>query len=315
MPYIFGPLSITGSTVTISGSISTAPASGSSTTTVGPFIVSGSTTTLTGSLLISGSTTQTGNNTLIGNTVLSGSINVSGSTTLNGTTRFYGTHTLSGSNTITGNTTLSGSIEVSGSSNFHNSLFIVTGSTFIKGVTQISGSTGITGSFDVVNGNINIVSGSSFQRWGNKLFNYGGFSSTETQSGSANVSQSFTYNTTDTSNGITFTSGSRIVLENIGIYNLQFSAQVVDTGAGNSTIHIWLKKNGSNVANTATRVFLTANQETVTAWNWIVQATAPNDYYQIAWQTDDADTRILAATATGNFPAIPSVITTVTQIA
>jgi hypothetical protein len=110
-------------------------------------------------------------------------------------------------------------------------------------------------------------------------------------------------------------SGSRITLENIGVYNIQFSAQLVDDGSGESIIHIWIKKNGQNVPNSAGRVFLQANKETITSWNYIVPATSPNDYYELMWQSNDADSRILAATATGNIPAIPSIILTVTQVA
>ena len=55
-------------------------------TVLGNTVMSGSSTiqgitTMTGSLLITGSTTQTGNNTLLGNTLLTGSITISGSST------------------------------------------------------------------------------------------------------------------------------------------------------------------------------------------------------------------------------------------
>jgi hypothetical protein len=203
---------------------------------------------------------------------------------------------------------MSGSIEVSGSSNFHNSLFILTGSTYF------SGAMGLTGSLRVF-GDVNVVSGSSFYRWGNKLFNYGAFYDTRTQSGSANVSQSIQFNSTDYSEGVTIASNTRIVLANVGVYNIQFSAQLVDSGAGDSIIHIWIKKNGQNVPNSTGRVFLQANKETIASWNYVVPATSPNDYYELAWQSNDADTRILYEAATGNIPAIPSIILTVTQVA
>jgi hypothetical protein len=270
--------------------------------------------TISGSLTISGSTAQ------IGNTVLSGSINISGSTILNGSTSFYGTHTLSGSNTILGNTTLSGSLEVSGSSNFHNSTFIVTGSTFIKGVTNISGSTNITGSFNVINGDINIVSGSSFTRWGNKLFNYGQFSSTLTQSGSANTAYSMTFNTTADTLNVRVVSGSRITVDNTGIYNLQFSAQLGNTANSTIEFDIWFAYTGSNVANSNTNVTLQkvagSNGRLVAAWNFMTYIAA-NDYIEIKWSCDAATGQLQAAgtQTVPSRPAIPSVIATLTQIA
>lgn len=279
----------------------------------GDFATTGSNTfngnqTITGSFLVSGSTTQIGNNTLSGNTIMSGTLDVSGSTT------FRGTHQLSGSNSILGNTVMSGSIDVSGSSNFRNSIFIVTGSTFFSGSHDVRGNSKITGSLDI-SGNLNVNSGSSFYRWGNKLFNYGAFYDTRTQSGSANVSQSIQFNSTDYSEGVSIVSGSHITLQNVGIYNIQFSVQLVDTGAGDSIIHIWIKKNGQNVPNSAGRIYLQANKETITSWNYVVPATSPNDYYEFVWQSTDADARILYEAATGNIPAIPSIILTVTQVA
>lgn len=292
--------------VTIRGGLST---SGSNT-----FI---GTQTVTGSLITSGS------NTLIGNTVLSGSINISGSQTFNGTSAFYGNHTLSGSNTITGNTTMSGSIEVSGSSNFRNSSFTVTGSTFIKGVTQISGSTSITGSFNVVDGNINIVSGSAFTRWGNKLFNYGAFSDTTTQTTSQNTATAMKLNTTDIGGlGVNIVSQTRIQVDNTGIYNLQFSAQLDRVaGSGNATnvVTIWLNYTGSSVSSSAGDVTVTGaatTSATIAAWNYVLPIQA-NDYVEIMWSTPSTDVGIRAtgSRATPARPAVPSVIATLTQVA
>ena len=249
---------------------------------------------VTGSLLVSGSDTLTS----IGNAIVTGSLLVSGSTTQ------------IGNNTLDGNTILSGSFEVSGSTRIIGDTTI--GNLDLSGSIRVSGS--FTGSMQI-DGDLNLQSPHSFYRWGNKLFNYGAFYDTRTQSGSLNVSQSIQFNSTDYSEGVSIVSGSRITLANIGVYNIQFSSQIVDTGAGDSTIHIWIKKNGQNVPNSAGRIFLQANKETIAAWNYVVPATSPNDYYELVWQSTDADARILAVTATGNIPAIPSIILTVTQVA
>jgi hypothetical protein len=245
---------------------------------------------------------------------LSGSLNVSGSTL------FVGTHTLSGSNTITGNTVLSGSIEVSGSSDFKNSVFIVTGSAFFKGTHQVSGSTSVTGSFDVIDGNINIVSGSSFTRWGNKLFNYGQFSDTTIQSGSANTAYSMKFDTTDFTLNTRIVSESRITVDNTGLYNLQFSAQLGNTANSTIDFDIWFAYTGSNIPNSNTQVELTkvpgTNGRRVAAWNFAIPIQA-GDYIEIKWSCNAATGQIQAApsASTPTRPAIPSVIATLTQIA
>ena len=298
---------------TITGSLTV---SGSGTfTNIGPAI-------FTGSVSITGSTTQTGNNTLIGNTVLSGSINISGSTTLNGTTSFYGTHILSGSNTITGNTIMSGSIEVSGSSNFRNSIFIVTGSAHFKGLHNVSGSTSITGSLNVL-GDINVVSGSSFTRWGNKLFNYGAFSSTQTQTGPRNTTLSASFNTTDVGgSGVSLVDNTKITVDNTGIYNLQFSAQLDRTTTGTNIVTIWFAYTGSNIANSATDITITGGSGTnpiVASWNYVLPMSA-SSYIEIYWSHDDNQDDKVEIKAVGTRsgpvrPAVPSIIATLTQIA
>jgi hypothetical protein len=151
---------------------------------------------------------------------------------------------------------------------------------------------------------------------GNLQYNVGSFFSTASQSGSANVSQSITFDTTDISTGVSIVSGSQIKLTNAGTYNIQFSAQVDRvSGTGSDVIYIWLKKNGSNVANTAGAVTVTggaAAAKVLAAWNYVVNAAA-NDYYELAWQSADANIVLTTIAASGNIPAIPSVILTVTQ--
>jgi hypothetical protein len=147
---------------------------------------------------------------------------------------------------------------------------------------------------------------------GNKQFNVGTFYDTTTQSGSAAVSQSINYNTTDISQGVSVTSGTRLTVANSGTYNIQFSAQLLaDTGADN--VWIWLKKNGTNVSDSAGKLTLDNNQALIATWNYVVNASA-SDYFEIVWQNANGDAVILAETASGNVPGIPSIITTVTQV-
>jgi cytoskeletal protein CcmA (bactofilin family) len=257
--------------------------------------------TVTGSVIVSGSNTFTN----IGTTSLTGSVNISGSQTFIGTSAFFGNHTLSGSNTITGNTQLSGSLDVSGSSNFHNSIFIVTGSQYYTGSSAFDGNQEITGSLKVTG---------SFWMNGNRQFNYGAFSSTVPQTlPGANQSASFTYNTVDVVDGVTYSNNSHLNIPHTGVYNIQFSAQLL-SAANNVKAYIWLKKNGANLDNTATVIALRNNEEAVAAWNWIYPFVA-GDYVEIAWQSNSATTTLERFNASGNIPAVPSVIVTVTQVA
>ena len=164
-----------------------------------------------------------------------------------------------------------------------------------------------------ISGSLTIQSGSGdLTMYGHKMFNVGAFTSTQSQSGSAMVSQSINYNITDISQGISLTSGTQMTFANSGVYNIQFSAQVLaDTGADD--VWFWLKKNGTNVANSAGRLTLANNEEIMASWNYVVTANA-GDYYELVWESSDGDAVLLFNAAAGNYPAVPSVITTVTQV-
>jgi len=149
--------------------------------------------------------------------------------------------------------------------------------------------------------------------------NYGAFCSTGSQTNPViNVSRSMQLETTELASGVSVVAGSRITVANPGVYNLQFSAQLEKTNNGVNTVYIWFKKNGTNVprSNTAIDVLKQAggSGKFVAAWNLVDQLNA-NDYYEIMWQSDTTDMSIVAVSGSGNFPLIPSVIATMTQVA
>ena len=148
------------------------------------------------------------------------------------------------------------------------------------------------------------------------ILHYGAFSDTTVQAvTSVGEAMAMTFNTTDAANGISIGSPtSRIVVDNQGVYNVQFSAQLDKTSGAAAVIHIWLRKNGTNVPNTTSRVVIQGTAaELVAAWNFIIQLE-PTNYVELMWESNDADVVLLAASATSVYPAIPSVICTVTQV-
>lgn len=140
----------------------------------------------------------------------------------------------------------------------------------------------------------------------------GEFWSTNSQSGSAGVSGSVTFNNSGSVSGVSVVSNSRLTVAKSGLYNIQFSAQV-ETSAGADTLYIWFKKNGSNIAASNTKAILANNTAQVVTVNILDQANV-GDYYQIAYQTANGNATLKAETASGNLPAIPSVIATVIQL-
>lgn len=169
-----------------------------------------------------------------------------------------------------------------------------------------------TGSIEM-SGSLTIQSGSGdLYIHGHKQFNYGVFQNNTTLTGSANISHSFQIDTTDEANGVSIVSGSRITFANSGIYNIQFSAQV-QQGAGKALIYIWFKRNGTNIPESATALHVGANDYAVPAWNFVKTLSA-GDYVEIVWQSDLGTTTFPFLPASGNIPAIPSLIVTATQV-
>ena len=144
---------------------------------------------------------------------------------------------------------------------------------------------------------------------------YGSFYDTTTQSAAAiNTAYAITFNTTDLSMGVTIGSPtSRIYVDRAGVYNIQFSAQLDNTSGGNHTANIWLRVNGTNVANTAARLVLKGTDgDLVAAWNYLYNFK-DGDYFELMWSVTDTAVQLVAAAAAAPVPAIASVILTVTD--
>jgi hypothetical protein len=267
---------------------------------------------ISGSMEQVGDYTQTGDYELLGNKIITGSLTVSGSQTLIGT------------QILRGNKIVTGSISISGSQNFIGSQILIgdktiTGSLYIQSGSGFAQDTGT--SLVTYNQTTGKLAHANFSSVISSLFNYGQFSDTTTQSGSANTAHSMRFNSTDLSNNISMVSGSRITFAKSGIYNLQFSAQFTNTSNTNQNIDVWFALTGSNIANSNTRLAINKAQagnlgEMVAAWNILLPISASN-YAEIKWSSDGNGIQLLSEPS-GSAPirpGIPSVIATITQIA
>jgi hypothetical protein len=248
------------------------------------------------------------------NSNFTGSVNISGSLTSNGNVL------VTGSLNVTSGFINTGSFESRGNSfalfdyNFFSSQIQMNATGSNGKIVLKSENVSISSSLaTTVTGSLEIASGSGdLFMYGHKMFNVGDFYSTQTQTLAGGVSGSATYNNTGTTYGVTVVSSSRLTVENAGVYSITFSAQLKGDG-GQDTIFMWLKKNGTNVADTATKSIVKNGEEIVMTVEYIVEAAA-SDYYEIAWQNLNGDGDLLYEAASGNIPAIPSIITTVKQV-
>ena len=144
---------------------------------------------------------------------------------------------------------------------------------------------------------------------------YGSFYDTTTQTAAAiNTAYAMTFNTVDLSQGVTRGSPtSRIYVDRLNVYNVQFSAQVDKTSGGVALVWVWLRKNGVNVPDSAGQIRIQGNDsEILAAWNYIIQLNA-GDYIELMWEVDDTSVILLAEAASAVHPSVPSVILTVTD--
>ena len=144
---------------------------------------------------------------------------------------------------------------------------------------------------------------------------YGSFYDTTDQTAAViNTAYGMTFNSTDITKGVTIgTPTSRVYVDTHNVYNIQFSAQFVNTAGGTHNVWVWLRKNGTNVANSATTLRLQGNNaEEVAAWNFLLDMNA-GDYFELMWEVSDLAVSLLADPASAVHPAIPSIILTVTD--
>lgn len=153
-------------------------------------------------------------------------------------------------------------------------------------------------------------------------FPYGAFSSSQSQTTTANTATLMTLNTTDFANGVSI-SGSKITVENAGVYNLQFSTQFQNTDNAIQDISIWLRQNGTDIPGSTGFVSIPARKSAspgqeaheIIGWNYYLSMNA-GDYIQIYWSTTLATVTIQAyGTSTGpTRPSTQSVVATLSFV-
>lgn len=149
---------------------------------------------------------------------------------------------------------------------------------------------------------------------------YGSFSFSGNQTGNSGVVLTMSADTEDNWNdGISVSGGTMFMIDNPGVYDIQFSSQMVKSQGNNQThVHVWLSQNGSNIPNSATQVGFPSNSvHQVLGWNWFFETTTPNEFVQIKWQIDSNQNNavsIISQPVTGNIPAIPGNIITINKV-
>jgi hypothetical protein len=162
--------------------------------------------------------------------------------------------------------------------------------------------------------------GSRGGKWMNNP--YGAFQdSTDQTAANTTTAYAITFDTTDFTNGVTLSNSSRLNVAQAGIYNVQFSIQFKNTTNDGQDVDVWLRKNGTNIANSNSRFHLPARKSggdpshLIAALNLFVSLAA-NDYVEIMWRPTDVGVSLehFATSSSPTRPAIPSVIATLSFV-
>jgi uncharacterized protein YdaT len=147
-----------------------------------------------------------------------------------------------------------------------------------------------------------------------RLF-YGNFSSTSNQTPLAiNTPYSVTFPITEFSSGVSVQDNSKVVVQYAGLYSFDFRLQITSTNSSAKNIYIWARKNGTDIANSASKVTLVGNAvEIVPSWSFI-QSMQIGDYLELMYASDNTAIRIDSPPSTAFCPAIPSATLRVNQV-
>jgi hypothetical protein len=144
---------------------------------------------------------------------------------------------------------------------------------------------------------------------------FGGFFDANTQTAIVATPTPMNFSAPPYGQDINLISLSEIQVDNAGVYNVQFSAQVYrSAGSSNREIDIWFRVNGADVADSNTRMTVKDNSVYhVASWNIFLNLVA-SDMVEIYWQVSDANIELRAEAAAASVPATPSIIATITRI-
>jgi hypothetical protein len=148
---------------------------------------------------------------------------------------------------------------------------------------------------------------------------YGRFARTTDISVTAtNTANTVQFDTTEISNGVSIVSGntSRLQVNQSGLYQIDVSAQVDASGGGFSsgTMYMWLRKNGSDIADSTRRQGVLGSAPSATISFTLSVSLDANDYIQVAFAGSSTALSFDSATATAFAPSTAAVLVGITQI-
>lgn len=153
---------------------------------------------------------------------------------------------------------------------------------------------------------------------------YGQFtSSTDQTAANTYTAYALTYDVSDFTDGITLSNSSRLTVPVAGIYQIQYSIQFTSDSTSTELVDIWLRKNGTDVADTNSQFSLPARKSAgvpsaLIAVTPIMIELVANDYLEILWHVSSTSVSVqhlpAVAASAGVTPAIPATPSAIVQV-
>ena len=126
------------------------------------------------------------------------------------------------------------------------------------------------------------------------------------------------FSTTDYSLGASLVDSTKLKVDYAGLYNIQFSVQLINNTNDVQEVSIWFRKNGSDVVGSNSEFGVPQRKSTgtpsrvIAGLNYFI-ALQKDDYVQLAWRPSDIGVSLehFATQSTPTRPATPSIIATV----
>ena len=143
------------------------------------------------------------------------------------------------------------------------------------------------------------------------------FNTVDQTFGAVNTGYPVVFNATYLSNAVALAAGSssKIEVSVGGIYNFQYSGQLLSTNSSAKDVFLWIKRNDIAIGYSTHAYTLTGNSEyTEVNWNFNIDLDA-GEYLELEIATTDTNVRLDAVAATSPHPGIPSSVIAVNFIA
>ena len=129
------------------------------------------------------------------------------------------------------------------------------------------------------------------------------------------------FSTTDYALGASLVTNTKLTAGYAGLYNIQFSVQLINTTNDVQTVSIWFSKNGTNVANSNSEFGIKPRKssgvasQAIAALNFFI-ALQKDDYVELVWRPSDIGVSIehFATQSSPTRPATPSIIATMSYL-